>query len=114
MRQPINDGRTKTGRIDARPGVHAELNFVYRLAENEAVYEYQDKVAMARTGREKLAANAAFAARHLVSWDRVQGDAPEASEPTEANVRRLHHLEINGLINHLTGWASPLDEAEKN
>ena len=113
----IPDGRTRNGKIEARPGVHAETDFVYRLALPEQVYDWQKKIAATRTGKEELAANASFLAKHLVSWERVRegSDGPEAEPVSEAAIRGLHHLEITALLNHATGYTPPQLEAdEKN
>lgn len=102
MAKAVPDGYTAPGTV-ARRGDHPSINFVYRPALFDAVYEYQD----AGPGKKRAAATLKLLLASLVSWDYGDGAAV-----TEAALKTLIAPQLDKMLNIVSGYALEESEAD--
>lgn len=110
----INDGYTISDKTDADTecdGVQYKglevVSFEYRPALPDAIYEWQNKLMRAVTGKEQLDATAVLVSDHLVSWDVIDatGGKEKTAEIDSSTVRRIPHPILSQLVKKVTTWA---------
>ena len=99
----IHDGYTSDGKVEAA-GRWPELNFRYRVALPEAVFEYRR--ACRAGGKEELAAAVSLLKGQLVSWDAtLLADGKEEGAPVSPeNIRRLPAPVLDRLVDLVCGY----------
>lgn len=116
MRLSLDDGYTLQGNASYLPEPSAALvivNFRYRPALPEALYEWDYQLTMAKSGSEQLAATVKLLADHVVSWDVEIGGA---SAPVSAdNLKRVPLPILQEMVRKIREWApKEMGDAEKN
>lgn len=96
----ILDGFTLDGKIPAR-GPYQEVNFRYRPALAEDVYDYTQ--GKQDTGRQRLTATVALVAKHLASWD-VLDDRGTPIPITSEVLRKVPQSHLEAMLNYVTGY----------
>lgn len=97
-----NDGYTMSGSIPAF-GSLPEVNFRYRPALPDAVYEFLR--ANRGTGKDEMRAVVDLLSKHLVSWDVREKEDGETVPVTADYLRRVPHRCQQRMIDLITGYA---------
>src|SRR5438046_1370797 len=99
----IHDGHTLEGKIPAR-GHWPEVNFRYRPALPEDVYEYAYQ-SNAAPGKGRAKAVIGLLNRQLVSWD-VTDEKGESVPITAENLKRVPHGYLEKFLDYVTGYSA--------
>src|SRR5882724_9068530 len=117
MRLAINDGYTLTASTlpDYTDGNRTwsdlpTVEFIYRPALPEAIYEWQHDDLRAANGKAALDAAAKLIAAHVVKWDVVDGGG-NVVYPNAANVKLLPMPILQQILRTVTTWAPKSEDA---
>jgi hypothetical protein len=107
---PINDGYTKTGTFPDGRGGYPAVNFTYRPALPEAVYDYLEAPKL--TGKDRFRATIAMLKAHLRSWDVFDDDGDAVAPMTDEIFKRTPQRILEYILQKITGWGE--DEQEED